>query len=173
MNDCLMSCGSRNVWRPSALPGASRKIATRAPTTTSVLAVEMAVARRPPPASSRGPRLVVPNEPGVGAPLSPASGPPAPGRPPCWPPKSLSSTPARAGALGQPGSGLEGRNAQVHLQVLLLQRLQGAVAVQRGQRPVDAADERVALAEQQAVVLAGAGELADQHRALDLGGGDE
>src|SRR5436190_13896784 len=167
MNDCHMSRGSKNVWRTSALPGASRKIATRAPTTTSVLAVEMAVARRPPPASSRGPRLVVPNEPGVGEPLRPASGPPGPGGPPCWPPWSLSSMSARAGALGQPGSGLEGRKAQVPLQVLLLQRLQGAVAAQRGQRLVDAGDERVALAEQQPVVFAGPGELADHDRVLD------
>src|SRR5690349_22501887 len=162
MNDCHMSCGSKNVWRTSALPGASRKIATRAPTTTSVLAVEMAVARRPPPASSRGPRLVVPNEPGVGEPLRPASGPAGGSGPPCWPPYSLSSMPARAGALGQPGLGLEGRNAQVLLPVLLLQRLQGAVAARRGLRLVDAGHEPVPLPAQQPAVLAGACELADQ-----------
>src|SRR5262249_38999558 len=138
MNDCHMSCGLKNVWRTSALPGASRKIATRAPTTTSVLAVEMAVARRPPPASSRGPRLGVPNEPGVGEPPRPAGAPPGPGGPACWPPYSLSSMPARPGGPGQPDSGLEGRDAQVDLQVLLLQRRQGAVALQRGQRLVDA-----------------------------------
>ena len=51
-----MSRGSKNVCRTSALPGASRNTATSAPTTTSVLAVETATARRPPPDSSRGPR---------------------------------------------------------------------------------------------------------------------
>src|SRR5215831_1974294 len=132
MNDCHMSCGLKNVWRTSALPGASRNTATSAPITTSVLAVEMAVARRPPPVSSRGPRPVVPNEPGAGEPLSPDGGPPgaSPGPDPN-------------------GSGLDGRDAQVDLQVLLLQLLQGAVALQGGQRLVDAADERVALGEQQ------------------------
>ena len=64
MNDCHMSVGLKNVCRTWRLPGASRKTATSAASTTSVLAVEIAVARRPPPDSSRGPRPAVPNEPG-------------------------------------------------------------------------------------------------------------
>ncbi len=60
-----MSCGLKNVCLTSALPGASRKIATSAASTTSVLAVEMTVARRPPPDNSRGPRPVALNEPGI------------------------------------------------------------------------------------------------------------
>ena len=60
MNDCHMSWGSKKVCRTCALPGASQKTATSAASTTIVLAVEMAVARRPPPVNSRGPRPVVP-----------------------------------------------------------------------------------------------------------------
>ena len=53
-------------------------------------------------------------------------------------------------------------------QVLLLQRGQRAVFLQRGQRLVDAGHQRVALGEQQPVVLPAGRELADHHRVLDL-----
>src|SRR5580693_9462076 len=67
-----MSCGSKKVCRTCWLPGAARKIATRAPSTTSVLRVDTTPARRPPPESSRGPRPVAP-KPAAGVPaLSPA-----------------------------------------------------------------------------------------------------
>src|SRR5580704_19294507 len=81
MNACHMSVGLKNVCRTWALPGASRKTATRAASTTSVLTEETAVARRPPPDSRRGPRPVVPNDPGAGPPVvpnDPGAGPPAP-----------------------------------------------------------------------------------------------
>jgi hypothetical protein len=68
MNACHISVGLKNVCRTWALPGASRKIATSAPSTTRVLVVEIAAALRPPPDSSRGPRPVVPNDPGAGPP---------------------------------------------------------------------------------------------------------
>ncbi len=55
-----MSWGSKKVCRTWLLPGAARKISTRAASTITVLAVEMTVARRPPPDSSRGPRPAVP-----------------------------------------------------------------------------------------------------------------
>src|SRR6266536_1650269 len=70
-------------------------------------------------------------------------------------------------------SGLQRRDAGVDLQVLLLQRRQGAVGLQRRDRLVDAGDQRVALAEDQAEMLAGTRELADHHRSLDLVRGDE
>ena len=73
MNACHMSVGLKNVCRTSALPGASRKITTIAASTTRVLTVETTVARRPPPDSSRGPRPVVPNDPGRRAARRPGS----------------------------------------------------------------------------------------------------
>src|SRR5690242_868255 len=145
MKDCHMSAGSKNVCLTSALPGASRKIATSPASTTTVLAVEIAVARRPPPLSRRGPRPVVPNDPGMG------------------PPPRLTGAPGPRGR-----SGLDRRDAEVDLQVLLLQLLQRPVALQRRDGLVHAAHQRVALAEQQPVVLAGARELGHHLRAGDL-----
>ena len=82
-----MSRGSKKVCRTWLLPGAARKISTRTASTSTVLAVEMTVARRPPPDSRRGPRPAVP-KPAAGTPaLSPAdsgpasSGPSYPGPP--------------------------------------------------------------------------------------------
>src|SRR5215469_911724 len=174
MNDCHMSWRSKKVWRTCALPGASQKTATSAAMTTIVLAVEMAVARGPPPVSSRGPRPVVPNEPGICPPPRPMLETPGTISGSAGRSCSLSSMGRELGrALIRPVSRLDGRDAEVDLQVLVLQLLQGAVALQRGQRLVDAADERVALGEQQPVVLAGAGELGDHDRAFDLRGGDE
>src|SRR5580692_10665293 len=62
-----MSCGSKKVCRTWRLPGAARKMATRTASTSTVLAVEIAVARRPPPDSSFGPRPAAPN-PAAGVP---------------------------------------------------------------------------------------------------------
>src|SRR6516165_9980755 len=142
--------------------------------TTIVLAVEIAVARGPPPASSRGPRPVVPNEPGIcPAPKPMLETPGTVSGSICW---SYSRSSMGKGAGVGPNravSGRDGRDAEVDLQVPVLQLLQGAVALQGGQRLVDAADERVALAEQQPVVLTGAGELGDHDRTLDLRGRDE
>src|SRR3984957_14805203 len=69
-------------------------------------------------------------------------------------------------------SGLDGGDTGVNLQVLGLQPGQRAVAPQRGEGLVDAADQRVALGEQQAVVLSGGRELRHHDRAGDLRGGD-
>jgi hypothetical protein len=44
-----MFFGLKNACSTARLPGASRKIATSPPTTTTVLAVEIATALRPPP----------------------------------------------------------------------------------------------------------------------------
>src|SRR5215469_4654489 len=174
MNDCHMSWGSKKVWRTCALPGASQKTATSAAMTTIVLAVEIAVARGPPPVSSRGPRPVVPNEPGICPPPRPMLETPGTvSGSICWSYSRSSMGRELARALIRGASRLDGRNAEVDLQVLVLQTLEGAVALQGGQRLVDAADERVALAEQQPVVLTGAGELGHHDRALDLRGRDE
>src|SRR6516162_9019615 len=139
MKACHMLAGLKNVCRTWALPGASRKTATSAASTATVLTVEIAAARRPPPLSRRGPRPVVSNDPGIGPPPPPRI---MTGRRPCR------------------RSGLDGRDAEVGLQVLLLQLLQRPVALQRGDGLVDAGDQGVSLGQQQAVVLAGARELA-------------
>src|SRR5215469_16898497 len=60
-----MSWRSKKLCLTSLLPGASRKIATSAPTTAMVLTVEMAVARRPPANRNFGPRPEVPKDPGT------------------------------------------------------------------------------------------------------------
>src|SRR6516225_6639864 len=117
MNDCHMCSGLKNVCSTACAPGASRKIATSAPSTTRVLAVEMTVPPRPPP-SSRAPRPVRANEPGGGLPADPGGGPPA----------------EHAGGLplsATGGSGLDGGERQVDLQVLLLQLVQRPVGLQR------------------------------------------
>src|SRR6202167_4191043 len=149
MNACHMSVGLKNVCRTWALPGASRKTTTIAASTTSVLAEETAVARRPPPDSRRGPRPVVPNDPGAGPP-----------------------TPRLMAGCRATQSWLDRRDGAVDLQVPLLQRLQRPVRLQRRDGLVHARDQRVAQAEQQAVVLACARALGDHLRAGDLRGGD-
>src|SRR3984885_5690063 len=144
-----MSAGLKNVCRTWALPGARRKTATSAPSTTTVLAVETAAARGPPLLSRRGPRPVVPKDPGAGPP----------------PPRLMSEG-------RKPGAGLDRGAGEVDLQVLLLQRLQRPVGLERRDGLVHAGDERIAEAEQQAVVLPGTRELRHHHRAGDLRGGD-
>src|SRR6516225_12186811 len=109
MKACHMLAGLKNVCRTWALPGASRKMATSAASTATVLAVEIAAARRPPPLSRRGPRPAVSNDPGAGAP----------------PPPRITGRRPRA------VSGLDGRDGEIDLQVLLLQVLQRPVALQR------------------------------------------
>ncbi len=75
MNACHMCCGLKNSCSTARAPGASRKIATRAPSTTRVLTVEMTVPLRPP--SSLAPRPLRANDPGGGFPAEPAGGDPA------------------------------------------------------------------------------------------------
>ena len=58
-----MSVGLKKKCSTDRAPGASRKIATRIPSTTIVLIVDTTVALVPPPDSSRGPRPVAVNDP--------------------------------------------------------------------------------------------------------------
>src|ERR1700733_14841610 len=131
-----MSVGLKNVCLTWRLPGASRKIASSAASTTTVLAVERTSPRRSPELSSRDRRA------------------------------DRSGSPC-ASAIGLR---LDGRDADVDLQVLRRQPGQRAVTLQRGQRLVHAANQRVTLREQQAVVLAGRRELSHHDGAGDLRG---
>src|ERR1700730_3431039 len=78
-----------------------------------------------------------------------------------------------AGKRGASNFRLDWGGAGVELQVFRCQLGQRAVALQRGQGLVHAGHQRVALGEQQAVVLAGGRELGHHDRAGDLRGGDE
>src|SRR5690349_5261818 len=137
-----MSAGLKNVCLTCALPGASRKTATSTASTTTVLAVDSTTPRRLLSPSSLDRRA---DRSG-----SPASGSPAPG----WP-RTLRLDRGDAGEV---------------LQVLTGQLSQRAVALQRRQRLVYAGHQRVALGEQQAVVLAGGRELGHHDRVGNLGG---
>src|SRR5580698_5298555 len=92
-----MSCGLKKVCRTWLLPGAARKMATRTASTATVLTVEIAVARRPPPDSSFGPRPAAP-KPAAGVPaLTPPDGRPGGS----WPPE-----PGPAVKLAMPAPGV-------------------------------------------------------------------
>src|SRR5271165_3287619 len=167
-----MSRGSKKVCRTWPLPGAARKIATSAASTTRVLTVDTTVARRPPPDRSRGPRPTEP-KPAAGIPAArpadsiagPSSGPysrslrPPPGLLPVIARQREYSAPLR----------LDRGNGQVDLEVLRLERCQGPVGLEGRDRLVHAANQRVALAEQQSVVLTRARELRHHDRVRDLG----
>src|SRR5215472_10826437 len=79
MKACHMCCGLKKACSTARAPGATRKIATSAPSTTRVLTVEMTGPLRPPP-SSLAPRLLRENEPG-GCQPPPSSREPRPLRP--------------------------------------------------------------------------------------------
>src|SRR5258708_251101 len=148
-----MADGLKNVCLPAALRGASRNRAATTASTTRVLAVESMTPRALPPAAlvprSREPRPVSSN-----------------GSPDGRPPGGCTE------GAGGVTSGLDRGHAEVVLQVLLLQRGDGAVGLQRGKSLVDAGHQGVALGEQQAEVLAGGRELPDHHRVRYLARGD-
>src|SRR5215831_20475901 len=106
MNACHMCCGLKKACSTACAPGASRKIATSAPSTTRVLAVEMTVPLRPPP-SSLAPRPDRANDPGGGLPAEPGGGSPAePGGGSPAEPGGGSPAEPGGGSPAEPGGGL-------------------------------------------------------------------
>src|SRR5579859_4251863 len=141
MNERHMSVGLKNACSNARAPGASRKVATSAASTTIVLIVEIVAARLPlPRGNSRGPRPADTKVPGCAhRPPAVLAGSPSSGstgsegwfgsmrrpRAPCYP----------------PGSGLDDRELQVDAQVLLLQRGERAVGLQARDGLVHAGDQ--------------------------------
>src|ERR1700722_1210199 len=163
MKECHASCGLKKACPTALAPGARPKSSAISASTTTVLRVEMIVPRRPPPVNRRGPRPVLK----LPAAMLPAARPP-PG-PPSGGGTSVLMRRSRRGARSR----LDRREVQVNTEELLLQLLQLAVVSQGGQRLVHAGHQRVALGEDQAVVLTHGRELSDQHGVLQLRRGHE